>query len=203
MYIDDKYGHVAPVLNEGGVLYIFDDHSKDTIYDHFIRYHKKLSDKLRLYYTNEHLVKLYNDNLHLTNSDGFVRNNYSYVFRNFDEYANKHQNDNVNPLIPSIQHITDNSCYKIPFFILFTILAAIVVVIVCAYIGIYQNGSFCGLSYTCPCNAYNDEKHSNYRVRCPNKADMIYEQNKANNYDNYNDNSYNNSYNDNSINDIY
>lgn len=88
MYIDDKYGHVAPVINENGILYIYDDHCKDTIYKHLIEDRKKLSDKIRLYYLSEDLIRIYNTNLRTHNPhQQFVINNYSYVFRDFDKYA--------------------------------------------------------------------------------------------------------------------
>lgn len=90
MYIDEKYGHVAPVLNENGILYIFDDHTKETIYDHFIAFHRKLSDKLRLYYFDSGLAKLYNHNLQVPDdASGFVENNFSHVFRHFNKYINR------------------------------------------------------------------------------------------------------------------
>lgn len=132
MYIDDKYGHVAPIFNNNGVLYIFDDHNMDTIYNHFVATPKKLSTKLRLYYFNKNLAKLYNDNLHISNNDtGFVENNFSYVFREFNKYI---------PMYDGTTNIRYNSC---PIFyrniIIFLSVLSFVLMIIIIYMYIKNN----------------------------------------------------------------
>ena len=87
MYIGGKYGHVAAVIRDGNDLRIYDDHNMDTLYDHFIRDEKKMSNKLRLYYFSKDLISLYENALHFGNTDHFEVNNMSYVFPQFDEYV--------------------------------------------------------------------------------------------------------------------
>lgn len=89
MYIGDKYGHVAAIIRgDDNQLYIYDDHNKDTLFDHFIKYHKKQCDKLRLYYFDKQLIELYNKALHVGNNEkGFHINNFSYIFTEFNQYT--------------------------------------------------------------------------------------------------------------------
>lgn len=87
MYISGKYGHVAAVIRDGNDLRIYDDHNMDTLYNHFIRDQKKMSNKLRLYYFSKDLISLYENALHFGNTDHFEINNMSYVFPQFDEYV--------------------------------------------------------------------------------------------------------------------
>lgn len=142
MYINDNYGHVAPIFNEKGILYIYDDHNKDTIYDHFIRNRKKLSTKLRLYYFDDNLINLYNKNLHVddnNNEDRFMINNYSYVFRDFDKYVEKYAQGKNNKVIYK-QSGGSESIYK-KLCVFLTILSSILIIVI-IYVCIRLNCSY-------------------------------------------------------------
>lgn len=130
MYINTKYGHVAPVLHENGVLYIFDDHCVETLYDHFIEFRRTLSDKLRLYYFNKDLVKLYNDNLHVDkHSVGFVENNFSHVFRNFNTFTATGHVAPETVIINTVPNCSADDSYKW-LAIVFGLMACILAVII-------------------------------------------------------------------------
>lgn len=163
MYIDDKYGHVMPILRDNKTLYVMDDHHITPLYNHFIKYHRILSDKLRLYYFDENLIKLYNDNLK-TNT-GFVKNNYSYVFRKFNVFVeNMRNNQQSKPLtqqgsnndkqqeINNIDNTTNNITGKI----IISLLSVAVIVLCIVLVIYYKKRNIINNNYN-NYNNYNDD----------------------------------------------
>ena len=82
-YIDEQYGHVFPVINCGGSLYVSDNHHLTTLYKYVFSGYLR-ADKLRLNYYSDEILNLYNNDLHLS-GEQFVHNQYSIVLRNADK----------------------------------------------------------------------------------------------------------------------
>lgn len=107
---NDKYGHVFAVINNNGKLFVADNHQMESLYNYLLGRRHLICEKLRLNYYSSSLLELYNNNLKTEeiNFKGFVHNQYSLVFREFDKYI-KNNNFDVEPVYEIVDKVISHN----------------------------------------------------------------------------------------------